>query len=112
MTKEHFDGVESIRVRLMDRLTGPFTRLMIRPMPEVALLRQGICSAIIRGHRINQIMHYYGRESFLLLYRKKNQVAGSQNAFEIRFGLRDTLGRYKMYAPRWPYQLGMSNWKP
>ena len=60
MTKEHFDGVESIRVRLMDRLTGPFTRLMIRPMPEVALLEQGICSAIIRGHRINQIVPIMG----------------------------------------------------
>ena len=60
MTREHFDGVEAIRIRLMDRLTGPFTRLMIRPMPEVAQLEQGICSAIIRGHRINQIVPIMG----------------------------------------------------
>ena len=111
MTKEHFDGVELIRIRFMDRLTGPFTRLMIRPMPEVALLDQGSCNAIIRGHRINQIVLIMGG-SRSCYYTEKNRVAGSQKAFGTRFGPRDMLGRPRMYALRWPDQLGMSNWKP
>ena len=60
MKNHHFDGVESIRIRLMDRLTGPFTRLLVRPMPEVGYLEDGLCSAVIRGHRINQIVPIIG----------------------------------------------------
>ena len=74
MTRQHFDGLEALRIRLMDRLTGPFTRLMIRPFPEVALLEPGICSAIIRGHRINQIAPIMGG-SRSCFYTEKNQVA-------------------------------------
>lgn len=60
MKNHYFDGVESIRIRLRDRISGPFTRLLIRPMPEVELLGQGRCSVVIRGNRVNQIVPLVG----------------------------------------------------
>ena len=97
MKRHHFDGVESIRIRLMDRLTGPFTRLLVRPMPEVRYFEDGLCSAVIRGHRINQIVPIIGGSRFPY-YSEKKKAGGDRKISRIRCVQRSMLGKCIMHV--------------
>ena len=92
MKRHHFDGVESIRIRLTDRLTGPFTRLLVRPMPEVRYFEDGLCSAVIRGHRINQIVPIIGGSRFPY-YSKKKESGWRPENFKDSMRAKEYVGK-------------------